>query len=434
MTVKILIGDAMEQLAELPDESVHCIVTSIPYWALRDYGIDGQMGNEPTYMEYVNAFADALMLACEKLRPDGTLWLNSGDTMSGSGGAGEWATRANGGPPVQRRGDNPNKRVEGLPRKNLIGIPWLLAFELQRRGLWLRSEIVWKKPNPATDSAQDRPVRSHEKIFLFSKSLHYFYDRHAFKEPTTGGAHSRASRVDIKRCRPSTPKASMAMPGVKNNPSMEASARYLTKDRFARDVWTMPVSKFTGEHFAGFPEELPRRCILLGTSEKGCCPECGAPFARQVERGMTKRSNGEPAATSGTIRTNYKPNSSTKDQGTGHDAVVVRYETIGWYPTCDCAGAPPFPRYPRQVEGEPDDYYSDEREAIRIRRAELITAVTDLQAAPCTVLDPFFGAGTTGLEADRLGRDCIGFEINPDYADLARKRIRDDAPLFTDVQ
>lgn len=339
----------MAGLAGLADESVQCAVTSPPYWGLRDYGISGQIGLEPTPGEYVDRMVAVFREVRRVLRSDGVLWLNLGDTYAAVGGPG-WqgkngarsgrrftATRET----VPR--SMPRVSPEGIKPKDLVGVPWRVAFALQADGWWLRSDIVWAKPNPMPESITDRPTRSHEYLFLLTKRARYFYDADAIREPFQASSLSLAALADGREVeadpsryktgqgraagRPPTKDGQVMMPRRKTADTPHAGGRrqapepgepgaFHPKGRNKRSVWTIPTSPFPNAHFATFPPALVEPCILAGS--------------------------------------------------------------------------------------RPGD----------------------------TVLDPFAGAGTALLVADRLGRDGIGIELNPEYARLATARVSDEAPLL----
>jgi len=396
MTTRILEGDALAVLKTLPPESVHCCVTSPPYWGLRDYGtarwdggdpacnhkqgrpgagradgiiddraqrnrdgtgamggdcrrcgavrIDSQLGLEATPGEFIEKMTAVFREVRRVLRSDGTCWVNMGDsyntgTSSSSKESadvkhGQWANSVH----LGRRRAN----VSGLKVKDLCGIPWRLAFALQDDGWWLRQDIIWAKPNPMPESVTDRCTKSHEYVFLLTKSERYYYDHEAIKEPVTQSTIARLSQ-DVEG-----QAGSDRVPG-KTNGRMKAVGKggknaFRGQGHFRegatgpanregcdmqdvgagdtrnkRSVWTVATQPYAEAHFATYPPKLIEPCILAG------CPKGGV------------------------------------------------------------------------------------------------------------VLDPFFGSGTTGLVADRLGRDCIGIELNPAYAVIARNRINDDAPLFAKI-
>lgn len=290
----ILVGDCLEQLRNLPDNHVHACVTSPPYFGLRDYGAVGQIGLEATPDEFVAKMVEVFREVRRVLRDDGTLWLNIGDSYARQAGREESKlnslhTMRVGQKKVHEMGamrKGENKPPPGLKPKDLIGIPWRVAFALQADGWYLRQDIIWHKPNPMPESVRDRCTKAHEYIFLLSKSEQYYFDHEAMQE-----------------------EATMRCPG-NTNPT--------TRNR--RSVWTVQTKPFKGAHFATFPPALVDPCILAGAPEGG------------------------------------------------------------------------------------------------------------------VVLDPFNGAGTTGLVALRHQRNYIGCELNPEYAAMAEARIRDDNPMLNKVR
>jgi DNA modification methylase len=389
MSVRIINADVLAGLAELPDESVHMVCTSPPYYGLRCYGMDGQIGLEATPEAFVARMVEVFREVRRVLRKDGTCWVNLGDTYAAGGlGAGSGKQLTNVGSNMP-----PRKAPDGLKPKDLIGIPWRVALALQADGWWLRSDIIWNKPNPMPESVTDRPTKSHEYLFLLTKSERYFYDAEAIKEPTLSLDPSHPS------FRPNS--AAIAANGRKEFANKHAmSARnYDPAGRNARSVWTIATAPFAEAHFATFPPELPARCIKAGTSELGCCAKCGAPWERWIRTERTKEAppsgNREPGRWSG------------GESNVGGRTNVVAH---GWQPTCKCYLSP-------DGTHACGDYVWRRREAV-----------------PCTVLDPFGGAGTTGLVADRLQRNAILIELNPEYAAMASNRIANDAGgLFATV-
>lgn len=443
MTWKILEGHVLNVLQSLPSNQFHCVVTSPPYWGLRDYGCEGQIGLERTPQEYLDVMVMVFREVKRVLRDDGTLWLNMGDCYAtGAGAVGDrpgggergdkWAgkTRADRdgthagkhtamaamGPMTQ-----PNRMpIEGLKPKDLVGMPWRLAFALQADGWYLRSDIIWHKPNPMPESVTDRPTKSHEYIFLLSKSERYFYDSEAIKEEVTGEAHSRGNGINPKatkhgqnsRMQVDRDPRHLGQGRIKQNESWSrATSDELVTSRNKRSVWTVATQAFPEAHFATFPEELIVDCILAGTSEKGCCRECGAPLERILETiaPATKTPGGwhQAEQIEGRKAEEYAGKHSTEDDrsagkrilkamkegrdaGADHEAPFARKITVGWEAGCLCKSDP----------------------------------------VSCTVLDPFAGSGTTGVVALRYHRDFLGIELNPEYAKMARRRITNDAPLF----
>ncbi len=390
MTWEIRRGDSLLQLRQLASESVHCVVTSPPYWGLRDYGAVGQLGLESTPAEYLTGMLDVFREVKRVLRQDGTCWVNMGDCYATGAGAvgncpggGERGARwtgdvdrlrdgkrgYRGGHPAETSGKaspriaamgpmtQPNRMpIAGLKPKDLVGMPWRLAFALQADGWYLRSDIIWHKPNPMPESVTDRPTKSHEYIFLLTKSERYFYDAKAIAEPCIAGdngssftsAQDVATKLNLgigPRTK-SRPKAwdkdmgsnrtliagsprKIKIPGGWDrgagahgtiHRSGRTSAEYqeaeVSDSRNKRTVWTIATQAFPEAHFATFPEELITPCILAGS--------------------------------------------------------------------------------------KPGD----------------------------VILDPFAGSGTTGVVALRFHCSFIGIELNQEYAEMAERRITNDQPLF----
>ncbi|PZP83397.1 MAG: site-specific DNA-methyltransferase [Azospirillum brasilense] len=332
MTVTIYEGDCRKVLPTLAENSVHCCVTSPPYWGLRNYGTDRQIGMEAEVQAYIDTLVAVFAEVRRVLRPDGTLWLNLGDCYTGSGKGGHSSRiRSENWQPSYGKAHMP----AGLKPKELVGLPWRVAFALQADGWYLRSDIIWHKPNPMPESVKDRPTRAHEFIFLFSKSRQYAYDYHAIREPLKDSSIARVQQ-DVAQQEGSD----RAHAGGKTNGRMKAvvyggkkhegygttrhsgnawepqqSGGLVNK----KSVWTVATCGLKEAHFATFPPKLIEPCI-----KAGC-----------VERGV--------------------------------------------------------------------------------------------------VLDPFFGAGTTALVAERLNRDCIGIELNGGYIGIARKRLEEDSGMFADI-
>jgi DNA modification methylase len=363
---RVLVGDVRERLRDLPASSVQTVVTSPPYWGLRDYGAPGQLGLEPTPEEYVANIVEVFREVRRVLRDDGTVWLNLGDSYNDMA-----ATVA---PP-------------GLKPKDLVGVPWRVAFALQADGWYLRSDIIWAKPNPMPENVTDRPTKSHEYVFLLSKSSSYFFDSDAVRE-----AHAPATlaRIEygLKRRHPAG--IGIGIPPVDTERMGERFAN--PAGRNIRSVWSIATEPFPGAHFATFPKKLVEPCVKAGTSEKGCCPECGAPWERVTRYAHTPKNNGTTAtnrAHNSAMGITSGAQSATRPVS-GRVGLATPKIEMGWQPMCEHA----------------------------------------TEAVPSVVLDPFCGSGTTGLVALRLGRSFIGIELNPDYAEMARHRIADDAPLF----
>lgn len=300
-TFDVLCGDAYATLCALPSNLVQCVVTSPPYWFLRDYKVDGQIGLEPLF-EYLSKMAAIFDEVRRVLRPDGVLWLNLGDSSigSGKGATGTNSTITNprryedAGFPIAR-----TRQTVGLKDKDLVGVPWRVALELQRRGWWLRSDIIWHKPNGLPEPVEDRPARAHEHIFLLSKSETYFYDHQATRVPSSDRSHPRGPVASLspilpgldlrakpvstgwrstKRTMPANAKyGAQAKPRRrtisederlrigKNNESFQSAVQGVVDFVNLRDVWSIATVPSTEEHYAMFPPELPRRCITAGS-------------------------------------------------------------------------------------------------------------------------------------------------------------------------
>jgi DNA modification methylase len=357
MTIRILEGDCRDVLKTLPDASVHCCVTSPPYFGLRDYGVDGQMGLELTPDEYIAGMVAVFREVRRVLRDDGTLWLNIGDSYARTGGtdrkvsasAQVGSTRNT----MEQMSDRTSKASAlGLKDKDLVGIPWMLAFALRADGWYLRQDIIWSKPNPMPESVRDRCTKAHEYLFLLSKSERYYFDADAIAEPCgwdptkskmpdgwdTGpcghGAFHRNGREAGKRRVPGNVshkqtaayeagderlRTKAGLVDFAERERAKVASGDLIGTRNKRSVWTIATQPFKEAHFATFPPALVEPCILAG------CPVGGV------------------------------------------------------------------------------------------------------------VLDPFGGAGTTGLVADRLQRSAILIELNAEYAAIARRRVCGDSPLFSEV-
>jgi DNA modification methylase len=496
---QLYVGDVREQLRQLPDESVHTVVTSPPYWGLRDYGtgawdggdpdcdhdpvakhiygckgcginmndysldcphcadrhlkrkihgtqerdirerdpsrpdlpnppgswskrdattrtlsntcakcgatrVDQQLGLEPTPEQYVANMVDVFREVRRVLRRDGTCWVNLGDSYAQGAMTGTHGPNSQTGTSNQTQTKLPPRKASdiGLKPKDLVGIPWRVAFALQADGWYLRSDIIWTKPNPMPESVTDRPTKSHEYVFLLTRSPRYFFDQEAVREEAAWerwgdqtnakheGSGSAAGWIGSK------PKADL---------TQRRTAHYNTADRYGagnggnsgfdglaakmrdgehrgrniRSVWEIATQPYPEAHFATFPEALPERCIKAGTSEHGCCPECGAPWEREVaiERGQIDRIRNVGGRTDGYTSTRRPAGATDED-------MASKRTTTGWHPSCD----------------------------------------HDLEPVPCVVLDIFMGSGTVALVARRLGRKSIGIELNPEYARLCARRLQ----------
>jgi DNA modification methylase len=465
-TWHLLTGDVRERLAELPDASVQCCVTSPPYWGLRDYGIDGQLGLEPTPDAYVASMVAVFREVRRVLRDDGTLWLNLGDSYSSSGGmTSAHVPNAQCGNTlaelVPREKSGP-RNMASLAPKQLIGIPWRVAFALQADGWYLRADIIWNKPNPMPESVTDRPTKSHEYVFLLTKSAKYFYDADAVREAAT---ESTNVRDKSKRT------------GYRKEATTHGSMNYLNPNggeyrdchghRNCRSVWTMCYDDVSWINAIG----SCRKCGNLRVAGNGSEPTTveGTGASRRQEprpsrvnseriESLTSISSGlfpqdSPLTTSAEIggasdQTTLKP-SRSKSTSTGATlqplatspkqnapkGIRIRRQTLidaltaDGNAVCVCetehaAVEPTSDVWQITTQPYPDAHFATFPEALPER---CITAGTKLGD---TVLDPFAGSGTTGQVAVQLGRSFIGIELNAAYADLARTRISGAAPLF----
>ncbi|MBX3117422.1 MAG: site-specific DNA-methyltransferase [Fimbriimonadaceae bacterium] len=261
---RMIIGDALTELKKLPGESVNCCVTSPPYWQLRDYRVDGQIGLENDPSQYISKLVAVFREVRRVLRKDGTLWLNLGDTYMSAWACSRVSRIGQGAPQAHQRR---NRLVGDLKEKDMAGIPWRVAFALQKDGWYLRTDIIWHKPNGLPERVRDRPTRAHEYLFLFSKSRRYYYDVDAIREP--------------HRSKPKNTGKHWPGPMFRNHPSggsqtLKPRQMFHPLGRNKRTVWTIPVSHGQGGHFATFPEKLVEPCILAG------CPLGGVvldPFA-----------------------------------------------------------------------------------------------------------------------------------------------------------
>ena len=374
----VIQGDTLTRLKELSSEAVDCCITSPPYYGLRDYGVEGQIGLEESPEAYVSKLVEVFREVRRVLKKEGTLWLNLGDSYAGSSGChkgGSEKANSNAGATNSYIMPKPGKP------KDLIGIPWMVAFALRADGWYLRSDIIWHKPNCMPESVTDRPTKSHEYIFLLSKSQKYYYDKEAILEPHSEETKKYFEKYVLDHSKSlSERKIALGDKGRTRtgfgNSRAEATACMNPAGRNKRTVWTVATKPYSEAHFATFPEKLIEPCILAGTSERGVCPECGAPWIRQVKKTEIKRDR--PNAT-----TESHLQNNNRRRGCPNDYGGQEVETTGWLPSCSCSCDP----------------------------------------VPAVVLDPFFGAGTTGLVAKKLGRRFIGIELNEAYIGMAQKRI-----------
>jgi DNA modification methylase len=419
------VGDCLDLLAQMPPESVHTVITSPPYYALRSYlpedhpAKDREIGSEPTLDAFLATMVAVFRAVHRVLRDDGTLWLNIGDSYAGGAQGGtynpetwspldktewtghsSWTTR-------QNRAQMDSAKAANLPPKNLLMVPARVALALQADGWILRSDIIWSKPNPMPESCRDRPTNAHEHLFLFAKRPRYYYDGDAVREGVTGNAHAQGSGVGVK--------GAPFGQGVKNNDSFAPSIRNATTDdlptsRNLRNVWAIPTQAVKFKHYATFPEALVTPCIKAGTSQEGVCVECGAPWERMVEVGdlvpvspaADKRPYESRVLEEASDATELEMGRRSK---THRSKCAYDRTTTGWRPTCGCDTAV---------------WMWDQRDWDRVPKL------------PALVLDPFMGSGTVARVAERLGREWVGVDLderNRDMCELRLKRNQMEIPL-----
>lgn len=262
-------GDCRDVMRKLITEGVRvqCIVTSPPYWGLRDYGVAGQLGQESTLAEFLDNMTEVFALCRDLLADDGTLWLNMGDNYAANRGTQPSPTNTR-----NKTGHVSGMAVPiGLKSKDMVGQPWRLAFALQEAGWYLRQDIIWAKSNPMPESVRDRCTKAHEYLFLLSKNERYYYDFNAMQEPVNGGAHARSKGNGVNRKNTllgrysGERKLATSGSGTKHNDSMDSALSVMPDTRNRRSVWTFPTEAFKEAHFATFPQALVEPCILAGS-------------------------------------------------------------------------------------------------------------------------------------------------------------------------
>lgn len=401
-TVRLYHGDVCEVLARLPAGSVHCCITSPPYWGLRDYGVAGQLGAEPspdcgTRGQaqcggcYVCAMVGVFRAVGKVLRPDGTLWLNLGDSYT-SGGRATFRSPASTNKGHETAQNNLPRPDYRLAPGNLVGVPWRVALALQADGWVLRQDIIWQKPSPMPESVRDRCTRAHEYVFLLTRGKDYYCDmeaikvdgarvvkrqRHSGAEEYRNGDQHHRTKVRLREVLMSGKTNRRDVWSVDHEAALLGwlAGRYptmleefLEEAKLPPDVWRVASQGYKGAHFATFPPKLVEPMILAGTSERGACPSCGAQWRRVVDR---------------TKLTRDRPNEYVKrtgEPGTGNSCANtvagVAVTTVGWEPGCGC------------------------------KRTTTV---------PCTVLDPFVGSGTTCAVAAGKGRRGWGIDLSEAY-------------------
>jgi DNA modification methylase len=421
-------GHVLEMLRQLPDGSAHAIVTSPPYWNLRDYGTEPvkwpavrysimgftvrvkpmvcELGQEPSHFDFIGHMVLVFREAMRVLRPDGTLWLNMGDCYAGSGKGSATHPATNGNwkqGPHNGSATAPKRKASttGMKVKDLVGIPWMLAFALRDDGWYLRQENIWSKPNPMPESVTDRTTRSHEHIFMFSKRPRYYYDAEAVKtmgKNPEDDVRRIAQQSTAVKSSPDTLRNGLrprgaARPHQGFNERWDAMPRseQVSMGANKRSVWEVATKPYQGAHFATFPPDLIVDYIKAGVPEQ-CCGDCGAPFLRQVDKELVPTAK----ASKKVVVDARDHNADANDQGSnrakdGHKpAHIYASLTTGFAAQCKCNAA----------------------------------------AVGGTVLDPFSGTNTTGTTAMRLGRHYIAIEIDPKSVKLGQKRESDAMGLF----
>jgi DNA modification methylase len=371
----IFCGDALQVLKTLPDACVQCVVTSPPYYALRSYLPDShpdkylEIGLEETPAEYIEKLVQVFREVKRVLRDDGSLWVNIGDTYANDR---SWGGHSSGKHCKALHEVERPRRYTELPAKNLIGIPWRLAFALQDDGWILRSDIIWSKVNGLPESVQDRPTKSHEYVFLLAKNEHYYYDADAIREPcvTKSNVRDRAKESGW---------ASGALLSAIGEGTREWNHPL---GRNKRTVWTIASQPYPEAHFAVMPPKLVEPTILAGSSGRAC-EHCGAPWSRHVERTPMIIKNGPKSGGYG---------SRTTDRLSGTMLTPADSRTVGWQPICTCSN--------------------------------------NTGSGKCVVLDPFLGAGTVALVALEQNREFIGIELNEAYVRIAEQRIATVQPVL----
>ena len=439
---KIFLGHVLEVLKTLPKEFVHMCVTSPPYWGLRNYGLEpqtwddpgncshewgddithsidyvqgnvefarphsklksftssssvcslcgawrGSLGLEPTPELFIQHVVQIFKEIKRVLRKDGTVWINLGDSYNGSGPSGGLGKQ------YTNKGsqDTIVKKVSGLKPKDLCGIPWRVALALQADGWCLRSDIIWNKLNPMPESVTDRPTKSHEYVFLLTKSQKYFYDSYAVMEPNSS-PEQRLHNLKYTKNYDNAEAIAHGQPGNVNNAGMHSRPGLEGRNR--RSVWTMATECCKEAHFATFPKKLVEPCILAGTSEKGCCPECGKPWVRILIQESISRH--ELPKNHKDYRPKKYPvkSSGRNDYDNGGGQAFKSSEMIGWEPGCKCLSDDCTP-------GQNLD------DGVRL----------PFDPIPCTVLEPFLGSAPVGQVCIENNRKFIGIELSKEYVD-----------------
>ena len=362
----------------------------------------GAYGLEPTLQMYIDHTVEWCREVWRVLRDDGTFWCNLGDSCSGGGRGGHTEEKKS----ENWQPDYPRSVVpDGLKPKDLMGIPWRVALALQADGWYLRSDIIWHKPNPMPESVTDRPTKAHEYLFLLTKNKTYYYDQDAIREEGAGRLQEQSYHNPTNSKYDSVPHERWKHQfddRVWGNPA----------GRNRRSVWIIATIPYSGAHFATFPPALIEPCIKAGTSEKGVCPECGNPWERVLEK------------TAMIIRRSERTHELGRTRSSGTMEEPATSTTLGWRPVCghydDAYRA--FPRVRSARKKHQQDIQDEWFKRVRKRPLELPLS-HNLFPSPAIVLDPFIGSGTTLIVARKHGRHGIGLDISMEYLDLAKERL-----------
>ena len=384
--------DCLEGLRLLPDESIDTCVTSPPYYALRDYGAEGQIGLEETPEQFIEVLVGIFSEVKRVLKNTGTLWVNIGDTYASAAkdrtesqvmGRSSTITGAE----SQMAGMKQQSTVTGsLKRKDLIGIPWMLAFALRNDGWFLRQDIIWSKTDPMPESVKDRCTKSHEYIFLLSKSSKYYFNHEAIKEESTSGIYKHAWGRAIDGSVNDVRKGSGSEVSKKNGGVQG------TVSRSKRSVWPISTFGYPDAHFATFPEKLIVDPIKAGCPE-WVCDKCGSPYIEEIQKELVPTAkasfNSKVDARDIGADKNDMGSNLAKD---GHQpGWAYKSRVVDTKPSCECKGG----------------------------------------KVPGIVLDPFNGVATTSIVSRKLNRNYVGFELNEKYWEMGEVRIKKELGLFT---
>jgi DNA modification methylase len=391
----LLLGDARTELAELEAVSVDCVVTSPPYWSLRDYDEGNQIGLEATVDEYVDELVKVFAGVHRVLADHGTLWLNLGDVYTSGNRTRRAPDEGRGSTGAARAMDFRPGTPDGLKQKELVGLPWRVAFALQAQGWYLRSENIWHKPNGMPESVEDRPSRTHEQVFMFTKKHRYFYDRVAVLEPYVEVPRAGSPGEPLPGLPGEAPRGpdgrrATRVVGGADSAQHRNGERWPNADgRNMRTVWSIATQPLNEKHFAPFPEALVEKCVNAGCPE-WVCATCGKPRERIVERvggpqgdhvaASSVEGKNSDSAVRETGRSSRAAGSALSDRYREHGYATL--VTTGW---SDCGH---------------DDF------------------------RPGVVLDPFLGSGRTAIVARKMGRWCVGVELNEEYARLALRQTQ----------